>query len=121
MLWAEQRLNKDVAMVSMQLVCHVVVVREGGVQTQRGIPTSHHTQEHVQHQQQHEPQEKLRGIPLSHQTQERVQQQQYKPQEKLRDILLSHQTQERGQQRLEQEVAVEGQLADWPLFYNGEP
>jgi hypothetical protein len=58
----------------MQLVCHVVVVRAGGgVQTQRGIPTSHRTQQRVQ-QLQHEPQEKLRGVPLSHRTQERVQQ-----------------------------------------------
>ncbi len=82
-------------MVSMQLVHHVVVVREGGVQTRRGIPTSHRTQERVQHQQHYKPQEKLRGILLSHQTQERVQQQQYKLQEKLRGIPLSHQTQER--------------------------
>ena len=74
MLRAEQRLTKGGATVSMQLVRHVVVVREGGVQTQRGIPTrSHRTQERVQ--QQHEPQEKLRDIPLSHQTQQgRVQQ-----------------------------------------------
>jgi hypothetical protein len=74
MLRAEQRLKKDGAMVPMQLVCLMVVVREGGVKTQRGIPTSHQTQERVQHQQQYEPQEKLRGIPLSHQTQECVQQ-----------------------------------------------
>ena len=64
-LQAEQRLMHEGVMVSIR--CLRPVVKEGGVQTQRGIPTSHPTQEHAQ--QQHEPlQTKMRGIVLSRQT-----------------------------------------------------